>query len=300
MALLPHWLKDLTPEMIKRAEVELGETSEKRKIAMEELRQLIDNEEGFCIPTDEQFLQRFLRAKKYEVKRAFKSLKLYYSLKASFPELLNILPSDVEHILKKDIIMVTTRRGLNAEGVLILLLGVIDDDWSVSAEDLTRATFISADIGVEAEASQICGSSMIFDLKGVTWRTLVRLSTPKILSLMAKGLQDAWPHRINGIHVVNEPSYFTYTYNIIRPMLSRKMRRRIHFHGKSLESLHKHFPVEILPEALGGKAGKKEFKEFRENILDREKLGEKLRDFVYEGVKFPEANSEPFESESYN
>ncbi|GIY49985.1 alpha-tocopherol transfer protein-like [Caerostris extrusa] len=289
MACLPHWIKELTPEMIKKAELELNETPERQKEALEHLKQLINDEEGFSTLTDDAFLRRFLRAKKYDVKRAFKNLKQYYSLKAAYPEILNVLPSDIEPLLEKDVVFVTTKRGCGGEGVMILTLGKAEEDWSLTSEKIASVAFISADVTVDAEPSQICGSSMIFDLKGVSMKTLICLSSPKVLSLMAKGLQDGWPHRINGLHIVNEPAFFSYTYNILKPMLSSKMRKRVHFHGKNLQNLHKYFPVEILPEQLGGAAGKKDFQEFRTNVLEREKLIKKMNEFVYKGVKYSES-----------
>ncbi|GFY49970.1 alpha-tocopherol transfer protein-like [Trichonephila inaurata madagascariensis] len=219
MALLPFWTKELTPEIVKKAESELGETPEVKQKSLEELRKLIESEEGFQIPTDDSFLLRFLRAKKYDVKRSFKCLKIYYGLKSMYPEILNKVPSDIKSLLEKNIVYLTMKRGYNAEGVLIFL--------------------------------------------------------------------DAWPHRVNGVHIVNEPPFFTFTFNMIKPMLSRKMKNRIHFHGDNLESLYKYFPVEILPQQLGGLAGQKEFQEYHTSILDRQKLGEKLSEFVYKGVKYP-------------
>ncbi|GFQ71062.1 clavesin-1 [Trichonephila clavata] len=286
MALLPFWTKELTPEIVKKAESELGETPEVRKKSLEALRKLIESEEEFQIPTEDSFLLRFLRSKKYDVKRSFKCLKIYYGLKSMYPEILNKVPSDIKGLLEKNIVYLTMKRGYNAEGVLIFLIGDVDENV-LNVEDIFRTGFLSADIGIDAEVSQVCGSSIIFDFKDVSLKKLAYLSTPTTISLLPRGLQDAWPHRINGVHIVNEPPFFTFTFNMIKPMLSRKMKNRIHFHGNNLKNLYKYFPVEILPQQLGGLAGPKEFQEYQTSILDRQKLGEKLSEFVYKGVKYP-------------
>ncbi|PRD25656.1 UNVERIFIED_CONTAM: Ttpal [Trichonephila clavipes] len=155
----------------------------------------------------------------------------------------------------------------------------------MKVEEVLATGFVTIEIGVDAEYSQICGSSVIFDLSNVTLKKLAAMCSTKILSVLARGLQDAWPHRVNGLHMVNEPTFFTVFYNIFKSMLSKKIRNRFHLHGKDLESLHKFFPVEILPKQLGGTAGEKEFEECQSSILERQKLGEKLTEFVYKGVK---------------
>lgn len=46
-------------------------------------------------------------------------------------------------------------------------------------------------------------------------------------------------------------------YNWIKPLLSEKIRSRVHIHGNDgYESLYKHVDRDILPEEYGGKAGK--------------------------------------------
>ena len=44
MTLLSLWMTDLTPEMVKKAETDLGETQEVRMQALKDLRRLINGE----------------------------------------------------------------------------------------------------------------------------------------------------------------------------------------------------------------------------------------------------------------
>ncbi|GFY76408.1 alpha-tocopherol transfer protein-like [Trichonephila inaurata madagascariensis] len=122
MDLIPFWQKELTPEVIKKAELDLGETPAVKEQALQELRKLIVSEEGFEIPTDESFLLRFLRAKKYDANRSFKCLKNYYHLKSKYPEMFNKTPLEVKDILEKNIYYVTKKRGYEGEGVLVVLI----------------------------------------------------------------------------------------------------------------------------------------------------------------------------------
>nr|XP_042911964.1 alpha-tocopherol transfer protein-like [Parasteatoda tepidariorum] len=135
---------------------------------------------------------------------------------------------------------------------------------------------------MDTEASQVCGGAVIFDFQGITLNKLRCFSSPPFLTLVFRGIQNCFPYRIPGFHVVHEPSYFSMTYNIIKPMLSKKLKERFHFHGNNLSSLHKFFSPEILPKELGGHLGEKEFSEFRTYIQSKESFVEKLNQCIYD------------------
>lgn len=54
------------------AEKELGETSNRRRIELKNLRHLIADEIDFNPRLDDAFLLRFLRCRKFDAERAFK------------------------------------------------------------------------------------------------------------------------------------------------------------------------------------------------------------------------------------
>lgn len=58
------------------------------------------------------------------------------------------------------------------------------------------------------------------------------------------------------MHYINDPYSLThYIYRIIRPVLSKKMRERFHFHGRNVEDLFGFVSPEILPDEIGGCGG---------------------------------------------
>ncbi|KAL1430462.1 hypothetical protein MTO96_014907 [Rhipicephalus appendiculatus] len=57
---------------------ELGETPKIKQTALNELRQLISGEPSLHCPTDDAFLVKFLRARKYDTQATFKIVKKYF------------------------------------------------------------------------------------------------------------------------------------------------------------------------------------------------------------------------------
>ncbi|XP_042911964.2 alpha-tocopherol transfer protein-like isoform X1 [Parasteatoda tepidariorum] len=282
MAHTPMWMKGLTPQMIRRAKEELGETSQLRKQCLEEFKELIIAQEELCSVMDDSFLLRFLRCKKYDVKKAFITLKNYYDFKKRYSGIItDLTPSKLKRVLEMDCIFMSPMRGPNDENVTIIFVGKFDV-VNLSAYELYAASYLCGELGMDTEASQVCGGAVIFDFQGITLNKLRCFSSPPFLTLVFRGIQNCFPYRIPGFHVVHEPSYFSMTYNIIKPMLSKKLKERFHFHGNNLSSLHKFFSPEILPKELGGHLGEKEFSEFRTYIQSKESFVEKLNQCIYD------------------
>lgn len=68
-------------------------------------------------------------------------------------------------------------------------------------------------------------------------------------------IQDGYPCRFKGFHVVNNSSLWDYLWAVAKPFLKPKIKDRVYLHGSNVESLHKHICPSILPEEYGGKAG---------------------------------------------
>ena len=68
--------------------------------------------------------------------------------------------------------------------------------------------------------------------------------------------QNGVPARFKGMHYINDPYSLTqYVYRTIKPVLSKKMQQRFHFHGRNYEELFTYVSPEILPDEIGGSGG---------------------------------------------
>ncbi|XP_076348393.1 alpha-tocopherol transfer protein-like [Tachypleus tridentatus] len=107
------------------------------------------------------------------------------------------------------------------------------------------------EMAVRDTVTQENGIAAIIDLRGFGlchFRQLSPNHTRQIISL----IQDCFPARFNAIHFVNESNLFGVMFNLVKPLLSEKLKKRIHFHGTNFRSLHQHIPADILPSDYGG------------------------------------------------
>ncbi|PIK58147.1 putative alpha-tocopherol transfer protein-like [Apostichopus japonicus] len=112
--------------MQKRAEKELGENHLMRKLAFNTLYKYMEEKPRIKFCRDENFLIRFLRAKKFEVDRAFKALKKYYELHLKVPEFFNDYnPRGIKHVLDDGYPYVLTDTDMEGRKVVAMRAGML-------------------------------------------------------------------------------------------------------------------------------------------------------------------------------
>ncbi|KAF8778365.1 Clavesin-1 like protein [Argiope bruennichi] len=287
MALISSWINGLTPEMSRVAEKELKETPEKRKEALKEIKRIIKGVTGFFPLKDDEFLLRFLRAKKFDVNEAFDTLKTYYKFKFEYSGILtDFLPSDFRNVFEMDKIFISPKRTPNGEGIFIVFAGSIDFR-RCTFEDFLRAVLIAAEIGLEMEGTQVCGCRIVIDLRGMSLVKLRNYIKPTLGLAAAKYLQHILPCRVKGIHLIYEEFYFDAAFQtlkyLMKPFLRRKMRKRIYFQSDDLQSLHQQIPPRALPYSLGGCLGQKHFQDFRTIMLQNDAFMKRLNRYTFNG-----------------
>ncbi|KAH7967117.1 hypothetical protein HPB49_022850 [Dermacentor silvarum] len=82
--------------LVDVARRELGETPAIKQSTLNDLRQLISGEPSLCCPTDDAFLVKFLRARKYDTQSSFTNVKKYFRVRTDHPELFkDLTPSRI-------------------------------------------------------------------------------------------------------------------------------------------------------------------------------------------------------------
>ncbi|GIY25018.1 alpha-tocopherol transfer protein-like [Caerostris extrusa] len=249
---LPFHLDSLPPRMMQRAKQEINETEEIRASSLKKLRKLILDEKDLNARSDDAFLLQFLRARKFDVDKAFARYQnMFHVCSKSFPDV--YAKSDVDNTIE------AFRSGISShlpyrdeEGASVILVKM--NKWDTSKHD--AASFVNALTAlvlsaVDEPASQVCGLHVFVDASGTNVHH-IRTLTPRYLYLVSKGLRDTLPARYKSIQLFNASLIFRYLWGILYIFLPEKMKKRVHVHGSNPESLHKFIPKAILPTEYGG------------------------------------------------
>ncbi|XP_035659469.1 alpha-tocopherol transfer protein-like isoform X1 [Branchiostoma floridae] len=271
----------LSPALQKKAETELNEKSAWRDRDVQALRDMINARPDLNARTDDGFLLRFLRARKFDYDRAFKLLENYYQVRANTPEIFEkFLPSAITHVLDKSIVTVLPGRDKEGRKLIVFRPGKWDPAaWPIY--DNARALILSMEKVIEDEETQVNGLMVIMEVSGITANHAYHIG-PRYASTMTNIIQEAFPARIKGMHFVNESAFLDTVFAVIRPFMKEKLKQRIKMHGNVYESLHELTGTEVLPTELGGEGGPleemgKEWKEklhsFEDAMVESNKFG---------------------------
>ncbi|XP_029001982.1 clavesin-1-like isoform X2 [Betta splendens] len=207
---------------------------------------------GF-LRTDDDFILRFLRARKFDQLETFRLLAQYFQFRQQNLDMFQSFKVDdpgIKRALMDGFPGVLETPDQQGRKILILFASNWDQSRN-SFTDILRAILLSLEVLIENPELQINGFILIIDWSNFSFKQASKL-TPNILKLAIEGLQDSFPARFGGIHFVNQPWYIHAMYTIIKPFLKDKTRKRIFLHGNNLNSLHQLIQPECLPSEFGG------------------------------------------------
>nr|XP_050039175.1 alpha-tocopherol transfer protein-like [Dermacentor andersoni] len=236
------------------AKVELGETAEVKVRCLSRLRELIAGDKPLLCPTDDKFLVKFLRARKYSEEAAFKNIQKYFRVKQTSGDFFkNLSPYTVplsavlpDHRL----MMVSKRKDPEGRRVAVIKLG----SWNTgvcSVTDLMRSALVMAEWALLDEETQVRGVVCVFDLKNLRIMHMAHF-TPGFVKKTAHIMQDCYPVRIKAIYVINNPPAYEIVFAAVKPFLKSKLLQRIYFMGGDLQKLHGVLPADVIPVEYGG------------------------------------------------
>uniref|UniRef100_A0A8C7XA23 Retinaldehyde binding protein 1b n=1 Tax=Oryzias sinensis TaxID=183150 RepID=A0A8C7XA23_9TELE len=246
----------------QKAKDELNETEEKRVAAVKELRAMIkekaDSGDELSKGVQDTFgekpdamMVRFIRARKYDVARAFELMKvIVFCLHSGYAGYPGILHSRDKY------------------GRVVLLFNIENWDYEeITFDEILRAYCVILEKLLENEETQINGFCIIENFKGFTMQQASGIK-PTELKKMVDMLQDSFPARFKAVHFIHQPWYFTTTYNVVKPLMKSKLLERVFVHGDELENYYKEFDPEILPSEFNGKGSKYDGKATAAKLFD--------------------------------
>ena len=258
---LEEVLSAISGETLEKAKRELGEDPETRAELVGKLRTKIQEAKSDAeykgvefTREDGSFLLRFLRARKFDVDRAVLLYCNYYKFRHKYAHLLGDLhPRAVEHVLRSGLLGVTDLRRKDGSAVIQLCPGRWDSD-TIPFGDNFRTMVLLLDKLIEDEENQVHGISLVNNLVDTSFPTIFKLSQMEQVrkALLVELLQDCFPARFKGLHLVNQPWYISIVLVLVRPFMKQKVKERLFLHGIDYTTLYEYFDPEKLPPSLGG------------------------------------------------
>ncbi|XP_050101255.1 alpha-tocopherol transfer protein-like isoform X2 [Anopheles aquasalis] len=267
--------KNLDGKYREKAEKELGETGgELTYTRIRQLRQQLNiynenHQRDLGCRRDDSFLLRFLRAKKFDVEKAFKMMQKYYKMKEEHPEIFKVSPpSEMKFMLEMQIQTMLPKKDEHGRQIYLFRVEKCDP-YKIPVDYVFRSNVLALEDAVRHPETQIGGLVVLLDMAGLGFAH-ARYLSPHLARKTVEVVQEAFPLRFKAFHVLHEPFYFDAVLAVLKPFLKDKIRRRIHLHGNSLSSLHKYISRDLLPAEYGGSLGPFDNTEWRQAILDNE------------------------------
>ncbi|CAB1349758.1 unnamed protein product [Coregonus sp. 'balchen'] len=251
---MTHLQVGLSSETTEKARQELNENPDTLHADIQQVRDMIVTRPdiGF-LRTDDDFILRFLRARKFNQAETFRLLAQYFQFRQQNLDMFQSFKVDdpgIKRALMDGFPGVLETPDQHGRKILILFASNWDQGRN-SFTDILRAILLSLEVLIENQELQINGFILIMDWSNFSFKQASKL-TPNILKLAIEGLQDSFPARFGGIHFVNQPWYIHAMYTIIKAFLKDKTRKRIFLHGNNLNSLHQLILPDCLPSEFGG------------------------------------------------
>ena len=242
----------VTGPRLEDAQKELNEQLDTRSLDVQVLREKIKLRPDILFTrTDDEFLIRFLRSRKYDKDKAFQLLVNYNQFRRKhigFFKSLNA--SCLRPVFEDGLPMVSPVRDHLGRSLVFLFAG----SWNTKLytfEDILRALLLTVEYLVESERTQLFGFVLVMDFTGWKFGDVPLLKKQHLIDAV-KVFQDCFPGRFKGIHFINQPWYVRALLTLIKPMLKEKAFKRIFFHGKNMFNLQKFIYPDVLPRELGG------------------------------------------------
>lgn len=278
----------LSMEWQKRAQEELQEKEEWRERDIQALRELVEAEEGLMCSTSDQFLVRFLRAKKFDYEKSFKMVQRYCAMRSRDPQNFEkTLPSLSKETLECCLQTVLPHRDQLARRVFMFRAG----KWNpatTTPQDIFSTNLMCLELIAREQKSQISGIVAIVDMEGFGWDHIMQLSVDYVRNVVSL-VQNSFPIRFREIHIINESYMFDIIYALVKPFLSDKIKNRIRFHGSAgFQSLHRYVSPRILPYDYGGDREPFNNSQLREALESSEDYFQELRTYGYTNNEVPD------------
>jgi len=276
-------IRPLNSALQKKAINEINEVPERIENDIEAFREWIRKSPHIKGREDDQFLLNFLRGCKFSLDKTKEKFDLFYTLKTHLSKLKECGDLSENEILS------FIRQGAGIilpnlecpEGIrYVIFRPGAYDPAEFKIQSFMRILMMFMELLIKEDDNlAIVGRTVIIDYTGVTTSHLLQFD-PSFLKILLPIMQDAYPGRLNAIHLVNIPPFWSTVTNISLSLMKEKNRKKVFNHGSDMKALWKVVPQKILAKEYGGEAGT-----IQELTEDMAKIFLENRDFFLESEK---------------
>ncbi|KAL4234455.1 hypothetical protein ACF0H5_006101 [Mactra antiquata] len=251
MSLKENYTCGLDDYSLQKAYRELNEDPKERLSALRTFREWIKQQNWLKTPTDDKYLLGFLRARKFSQLGARELLENYWTIRTKYSDWYNDIDTDdnkIQDIIKQGVYIPLPGRDKEGRKLVIVRLGAMDPKGKMNTfDDVMRANLALFDYILLDENIQVNGLVFVIDMTGFSRHHFVSTGMENTRKCMTV-TQKALPGRIKQLHYYNTGSVFESIFNMIRPMMSEKLRNRVHVHGQNLSTVYDKIDQCLLPE----------------------------------------------------
>lgn len=241
----------LDDQSLQKAKRELNEDPKERAGAVRALREWVAQQKWLRTPTDSKYLLGFLRARKFSQLGARELIENYWTVRTKYSdwyEGVDSADNRIQNIIKQGIYIPLPGRDKEGRKLVIVRLGAMDPKGKVNTfDDVMRANLALFDYILLDENIQVNGLVFVIDMTGFSRHHFVSTGMENTKKCMVV-TQKALPGRIKELHYYNTGAVFESIFNMIRPMMSEKLRNRVHVHGQNLSTVYEKIDKCMLPE----------------------------------------------------
>ncbi|XP_070392715.1 alpha-tocopherol transfer protein-like [Dermacentor albipictus] len=274
---------DMTADLEEMARRELGETAEVKAKCIGKLRRLLSEESWLECPTDEEFLVKFLRARKYDVEEAFKNIRKYFRVKQETREMFdNLNPYSVPFdstCRQHRLVTVSRQRDSLGRGVVLLRLGA----WNsrkCSLIDYFRVSLVQVEWLLFQQDVQVRGVVFVLDFKGLSVYHITQY-TPYFISKLLYLMQDCYPIRVKALYVIHNPALFDVLFAAAKRFMKPKLLQRVRLLGHDLVKLHSLLPADVIPKEAGGTHEFYDYDKLEKDLQSKAKFFDEISRYGY-------------------
>ncbi|CAH1367982.1 unnamed protein product [Tenebrio molitor] len=274
-------VEEPSQELLNWAKDNIGENSDTKSQIISDLRDMIYSR-GECTPprTDDSFLLRFLRSRKFHLEAAYKLFVSYNDFREENRNLYEGVGLDplIEMTLQ-DIMHIPPYKDQTGKRMIIYKFGNWDPDIS-TVEEMLQATLFVLELGGFEPSIQMKGVICVMDLQNISMRQALYL-TPNVAQKIVEFGVTSHPTRVDVVHVINHSWALEMLLTIFKPFLHGKIKKKIYFH-RSNESLHEHINPKYLPETYGGTQPNLDNNHWFDDLSKYETVRKELRSLGYD------------------